>query len=314
MAPKEPVVSPATPMPKGYGFLKKGNVYATASTRRKVHAAKKTLYVVSENGKPVGLRAPIWILKEVHSEDRATKEERQNNVKKRDDATEKEFETAIRKLFPEIPEDSLRKVIKRALQKRSGRVGRSGALSVNDKVQLAVSAHVRHCHTQYDKLIRGPMSRDEARKKIKGEALRVLAQWRGARTTNESRRQRKTKTRRASATKQATPTKQTIPQKQTAPMKQAAPSAPPPKPSAKRGRNEQQPLPPKRRRMPTRSSSRLNNPGVENLKVLDVFLDDEEDSNDSDEDAEDEEDLDAFLDDFLVDDSEYDPESDWHSE
>lgn len=66
--------------------------------------------------------------------------------------------------------------------------------------------------------------------------------------------------------------------------------------------------------MPIRSSGRLNNPGVKDLKVLNVFSDDEEESNNSDEDAEDEEDLDAFLDDFLVDDSEYDPESDWHSE
>ncbi|KAH7150000.1 hypothetical protein B0J13DRAFT_620341 [Dactylonectria estremocensis] len=309
MAPKEPTVSPATPMPKGYGFLSKGNVFLTANTRRKTHDAKKTLYVVTDKGKPLGLRAPRWILKEVHDADRATKNKRQSNVKRRDHATEKEFETAIRGIFPNIPEESLQKVIKRALQKRSGRVGRTGTLLVQDRVQLAVAAHVRHCHTQYDKLVRGPMSKKDARENIKGEALRVLSQWRGARATNGSRRQRKTKVRKVHTMKQANSAKQALCGKDAAPS-----SSPPPDTSAKQRHNQPHPQLRRRQRNPTRRSRRLNNTDARNLEVLNVFLDDEDGSGSSVESASDDDELGVFLDDFLVGDSEDDPDSDWHSE
>ncbi|KAH7160832.1 hypothetical protein EDB81DRAFT_783252 [Dactylonectria macrodidyma] len=308
MAPKEPIVSPATPMPKGYGFLKKGNVFLTAKTRRKTHDAKKTLYVVTEKGKPLGLRAPIWILKEVHDADRSTKNKRQSDVKRRDDANEKEFETAIRRIFPEIPEDSLQKVIKRALQKRSGRVGRTSTLPVQDRAQLAVAAHVRHCHTQYDKLVRGPMSKNDAREKIKGEALRVLSQWRGARATNGSRRRRKTEVRKAHAIQQTKEAKEALLEKD------AAPASPRPDMSAKQRHNQPHPPSRRRQRKPTRRSGRLHNTDGRDLEVLNVFLDEEGGSHSSSESALDDDRLGVFLDDFLVGDSENDPDSDWHSE
>ncbi|KAK7418375.1 hypothetical protein QQX98_003995 [Neonectria punicea] len=349
MAPKEPVVSPTDPMPKGYGFLRKGNAYLTANTRRKTHAAKQQLYVVIDKRNPLGLRAPTWILKEVHDEDRATRDRRQDQVRRRDDATEKEFETAIRKLFPHIPEEDIHKTIKRALKKRSGRVGRTGLLDLDQKVQLAVAAHVRHCHTQYDTLVRGKMNRNEARSAIKPQATQILSRWRGGtmRVVNKPKRSWRLK---ASAT--GTVDQKSSPKQPPKPpaekgnkeqhsalenlkrrkkknsakrlgAKLLATSTTPSNPPTQEIKSKQQELPQKpRMRKGTRQSSRLNKTGVQDLKMLDVFVDDEDGSESSDTNSEDEDfesnglqnDLDDSEDDFLVCDSESELDSEWDSE
>ncbi|KAK7431435.1 hypothetical protein QQZ08_001925 [Neonectria magnoliae] len=337
MAPKEPVVSPTDPMPKGYGFLRKGNAYLTANTRRKTHAAKQKLYVVIDKRNPLGLRAPIWILKEIHDEDRATRDRRQDKVRRRDEATEKEFETAIRKLFPHIPEEDIQKTIKRALEKRSGRVGRTGLLDLDQKVQLAVAAHVRHSHTEYDKLIRGKMNRKRARNAINSQATQILSRWRGGtmRVVNKPKRSSRLK---VSATtgavnQKSSPKQPPKPltvknneqhpasdnpkrQKKKSKAKRLAAeslgtSTAPSNPSAQEIKAKQQELPRKpRMRKGIRQSSRLNKTGVQDLKMLDVFLDDEDDPESSDTNSEDEDedfesnglqkDLDDSEDDFLV--------------
>lgn len=179
MAP-EPIVSQQTPMPDGYGFLRKGNPFMTALCRRKTQASRETLYVVHSQRVPVGLRAPKWILDEVFAEERETRSRRHAAVEKRDDDTEEEFKRAVRRLFPRIPSEEVAKILKRALQKRSGRVGRTGKLDLDDKVRLAVGAHVRHCHTPYDKIINENRDRVESRKAVHEEISRVLQAWGGS--------------------------------------------------------------------------------------------------------------------------------------
>ncbi|PNY27269.1 Uncharacterized protein TCAP_02801 [Tolypocladium capitatum] len=179
MAP-EPTVSRNTPMPNGYGFLEKGNPFMTALCRRKTHASRETLYVVHWQRVPVGLRAPKWILDEVFAEERETRSRRRAAVEKRDGNTEEEFKHAIRRLFPRIPSEEVAKILKRALQKRSGRVGRTGKLDLDDKVRLAVGAHVRHCHTPYDRIINKNRDKVESRKAVHDEISRVLESWGGS--------------------------------------------------------------------------------------------------------------------------------------
>ncbi|KAL7938762.1 hypothetical protein V8C35DRAFT_289117 [Trichoderma chlorosporum] len=177
---REPTVSPETPMPKGYGLLKKGNTFMTALCRKKTHAAGKTLYVVTKSGKPEGLRAPIWILQQVRSEEKATREKRRGAVQRRDAATEDTFEKAIQRLFSKIPKQDLATILKRTLRKRSGRVGRTGKLDLDKKAYLAVQAHARHCHTDYDKILaRESQDRDAARRAIRDEVSRLLIEWGG---------------------------------------------------------------------------------------------------------------------------------------
>ncbi|KAI5463302.1 hypothetical protein BGZ63DRAFT_332534, partial [Mariannaea sp. PMI_226] len=177
MSSRETVVAHATPMPKGYGFLRKGNAYLTANVRRRTCAANKKLYVVMNKSTTLGLRAPKWILKEVFDEERATRDKRRTEVRRRDGVNEKEFETAIRGLFPGIPEDELQTVAKRAMRKRSGRVGRTKLLSIDQRAKLAVAAHIRHCHTDYETLVGGPTSREKARDAIQGDLTRILEEW-----------------------------------------------------------------------------------------------------------------------------------------
>lgn len=165
-------------MPKGYGFLKKGNPFMTALCRRKTHEARKTLYVVMKHGKQEGLRAPKWILHHVFSEEKATRERRRGAVEKRDAATEDAFEKAIRRLFANIPSQDLAIILKRTLRKRSGRVGRTGKLDLDKKAFIAVQAHIRHCHTDYDKLTKAT-DRDAARRAIRDKVSKVLVEWGG---------------------------------------------------------------------------------------------------------------------------------------
>ncbi|KPM38886.1 hypothetical protein AK830_g7677 [Neonectria ditissima] len=346
MAPKEPVVSPATPMPKGYGFLRKGNAYLTANTRRKTHAANEKLYVVVEGKTPLGLRAPTWILNEVRSEEFATRDKRQDQVRRRDGATEKEFETAVRRLFPQIPEEDIQKTIKRALEKRSGRVGRTSLLVLDQKVQYAVVAHVRHSHTQYDTLIRGKMSRNDARIAIKGEVAKVLSRWRGTRAATEPKRNAKGKTSPPTGPVNQTvlPTRPSKPpaengkEKQDAraenrrrrrkkskarrlAAKQLALATALPKPLPEKNKHKQR-LPRKpRQREGTRRSARLHKSETQDLKILGVFIDDEDGSEGRDARTDDEASGSdglqgefSEIDGFLVDSSEEESDSEWNSE
>ncbi|KAL7787872.1 hypothetical protein V8C37DRAFT_389326 [Trichoderma ceciliae] len=176
---RETTVSPETPMPNGYGFLQKGNPFMTALCRRMAHNAKKTLYVVMNQGKPVGLRAPKWILHQVFTEEKATRERRRGAVERRDAATEDVFEKAIRRLFAKIPKQDLATILKCTLRKRSGRVGRTGKLALDKKAYLAVQAHIRHCHTNYDKITKATQDRDAARRAIREKVSKLLIEWGG---------------------------------------------------------------------------------------------------------------------------------------
>ncbi|PTB69173.1 hypothetical protein BBK36DRAFT_1113928 [Trichoderma citrinoviride] len=176
---RESTISPDTPMPKGYGFLKKGNPFMTALCRRKTHEARKTLYIVSSRGKQQGLRAPKWIIHQVFSEEKASRERRRGAVERRDAATQDAFAAAILKSFPKIPKQDLTTILKRTLRKRSGRVGRTGTLDSDKKAHLAVQAHVRHCHTDYDKLTKETRDREAARRAIRDKVSKLLVEWGG---------------------------------------------------------------------------------------------------------------------------------------
>ena len=61
----------------------------------------------------------------------------------------------------------------------SGRVGRSAAAKELDEeaVRLAVTAHVRHTETNYDKLLLKGIERRDAREKVYPEVSRILDRW-----------------------------------------------------------------------------------------------------------------------------------------
>ncbi|KAH6627570.1 hypothetical protein F5144DRAFT_576273 [Chaetomium tenue] len=176
----EPEVLAHEPMPKGYRFVPKGNVYITKNCRKKTHEAERTLYVVvNKKGKPTGLRCPAYIHNAVMSENKATAAQRAAAVQKRDAVIEDNFEETIMKLFPKIPKTEVPQILKHSLKKHSRRVGRTGTVALQDRVKLAVRAHIRHVHTEYDELLKHGASRPIAREKIWDRLNEVARQWGG---------------------------------------------------------------------------------------------------------------------------------------
>lgn len=165
-------------MPKGYGFLPKGIRYKTMHCRRLTHDAGKTLYVVVDSKKrQLGLRAPNFILDQVHRQAKETLPARRAAVEKRDTSL---FEAAVTELdrqFPNLPEKEKTLILRHGFRKHSGRVGRTSKISMSRKTLLALIAHVRHRHTQYDALLARGVERPVARKAVNGKIESIMRDW-----------------------------------------------------------------------------------------------------------------------------------------
>jgi len=85
------------------------------------------------------------------------------------------FLAEIREQFPLMPEDEAVTCAAKATEIGSGRVGRSS--SVTDAARRAVIAHVRHCHTPYDRLLEDKVPRDDARAQILQQVQSKINQW-----------------------------------------------------------------------------------------------------------------------------------------
>lgn len=186
MAPKEVTVGPNSPMPKGYGFLKKGIQYKTLHCRRLAHEAGKTVYVVEQNKKTLGIRIPKDILAHVHAQANETLSSRRLATEKRDTAAIRQASDELDKQFPKIPEQDRELVLKHGFKKYSGRVGRTGLIPLPRKVLFAVIAHIRHKHTNYDKLLDAGVKRDDARKRIQKKIQDTLRAWGSSHTRRKS--------------------------------------------------------------------------------------------------------------------------------
>ena len=89
---------------------------------------------------------------------------------------------AILQRHPGCPSEEARRIAEHAGRRSSGRVGRSAAGRALDAtaVDLAVMAHIRHAHTNYDALLMRGTARLDARALVREGIQRVLAGWSGA--------------------------------------------------------------------------------------------------------------------------------------
>ena len=89
------------------------------------------------------------------------------------------FARRIGEVFPGCPRDAQQSIAEHACQKYSDRVGRSAAAKELDAkaVELAVVAHVRHVHTQYDRLLAQGMARHDARVEVGSVVNEWLNTW-----------------------------------------------------------------------------------------------------------------------------------------
>ena len=97
----------------------------------------------------------------------------------RDAAYVRAFAARIGELYPSCPPREGRAIAEHACQVRSGRVGRRAAAKELDAsaITLAVRAHVRHEHTDYDLLLAAGADRYDAREEVESEVLAVLDRW-----------------------------------------------------------------------------------------------------------------------------------------
>ncbi len=89
------------------------------------------------------------------------------------------FARRIGDQYPGCPSRERQAIAEHACRKHSGRVGRSAAAKQFDEtaIQLAVRAHIRHCHTSYDELLAHAIDRGEARATVAAAVEDVLTQW-----------------------------------------------------------------------------------------------------------------------------------------
>jgi hypothetical protein len=89
------------------------------------------------------------------------------------------FAHRVRELFPACPSGRETAIAIHACRKYSGRVGRSAsAKNLDEKtVRLAVIAHVRHCETDYDRLLARGYERHDARLEVESAVGKVLKSW-----------------------------------------------------------------------------------------------------------------------------------------
>lgn len=90
-----------------------------------------------------------------------------------------EFASHIRRLYPGCPESEAFEIAEHACLKHSGRVGRTADAKRFDPemIALAVRAHVRHVHTDYDRLLGSGWERHEARDRVVPKVDRLLESW-----------------------------------------------------------------------------------------------------------------------------------------
>jgi hypothetical protein len=86
---------------------------------------------------------------------------------------------AIARRYPGCPGEEARSIAEHSGRRNSGRVGRTAAGRALDAsaVGLAVIAHIRHTHTNYDELLMGGAERLDARAQVREKIDRILAEW-----------------------------------------------------------------------------------------------------------------------------------------
>lgn len=179
----ERLVSITKPILPGYEWVPKGNIYVTRHCRIRTLAAYQPLYVVHTHGQPnktLGLRVPTQIAKQVLADAAATKKSRSSALESKDMRDLEIAREMLVKLYPNLPPEIAQEILNHGFAKYSGRVGRAGKLDLDERIHLAVQAHVRHKHTKYDMLLK-TLDREIARRRVRAEMDALIDTWSGTR-------------------------------------------------------------------------------------------------------------------------------------
>lgn len=171
-------------------FLPRGD---TALTRRSRKHSTLSAVVVRFNRSRKGYERQGLLVEEAaleqaeeeclsDEEQRLVARERSRRLRERTDARfVSEFADRILEAYPGCPRKEAKDIAQHACTKYSGRVGRTAAAKAFDPVaiKLAVTAHVRHVHSEYDRLLVTGWERREARHAVRDAVERTLELWSG---------------------------------------------------------------------------------------------------------------------------------------
>jgi hypothetical protein len=89
------------------------------------------------------------------------------------------FAGAVREQYPGCPATEASAIAQHACRRYSGRVGRTAAAKEfsPEAIRLAVIAHIRHAHTNYDELLARCADRETARERVWGRVSAILDGW-----------------------------------------------------------------------------------------------------------------------------------------
>ncbi|KAH8879914.1 hypothetical protein GQ53DRAFT_755546 [Thozetella sp. PMI_491] len=169
-----------SPVPLGYKYLSKGTHYITMHCRKRTRAAGKKVYVVRDPKKPKrssGIRIPRAIYAGVLDDFHRTHHVRTAAMQRREEKLKLEFQAATNRLYPRMPPEDVAQMISHSLCRFTRRIGRTTLIGLDSRVKFAVVAHIRHNHTDYDKLLKSKVQWPEARKQIKPVAEKILKAW-----------------------------------------------------------------------------------------------------------------------------------------
>lgn len=169
-------------------FLPSGDV---ALTRRASKRSKRMAVVVEwslrhkrwERRGTLVEPAAITLAKAECDADAAAREQQRARAAVRREVEDREYVAAftaqVKTLFPRCPSSEAREIAAHACAKHSGRVGRTAAAKEleDEMVRLAVIAHVRHLHTEYDTIIARTRDKRGSRDRIRDKVTAVLREW-----------------------------------------------------------------------------------------------------------------------------------------
>jgi hypothetical protein len=172
----------------GLVFLPSGDA---ALTRRAVARSSRSAVVLKfsrarKRNERQGVLVEESVIEQAESEnasDEARRQVQRQQQRVHGEAAERKYRVAfaakVLELFPGASREQAEAIAARTCEKYSGRVGRSAQAKAfaEDAVTLAVRAHIRHAHTDYDRLLAEGREPAEARAIVRPEIERVLARW-----------------------------------------------------------------------------------------------------------------------------------------
>lgn len=102
-------------------------------------------------------------------------------MEKKDTRDARKYRDLLLKAYPSIPAEDVSRILSHAFLKGSGRVGRSSTVRGGEevKLRLAVEAHIRHVHTEYESLLCSGVPRNKAREQVGSAVKRIRDEWAG---------------------------------------------------------------------------------------------------------------------------------------